>query len=63
MLHPRPLHFSHIDQCLRHSATVVEIVRWYSGPRWGKRSRVYRPTAASQRRLAIIFDGLRRQAH
>jgi hypothetical protein len=63
MLNPRPLHFSHIDQCIRHSGGFVEIVRWYAGPDWGRRSRVYRPTPASQQRLAIIAAGLRRMAH
>jgi hypothetical protein len=63
MLNPRPSNYSNIKQCVRRSDTSVEIVRWYSGPCWGNRSRVYRPTAYSEKRLSIIAAGLRAGAH
>jgi len=63
MIHPRSENFSHVTRAIRRSATIIEIVRWYSGPRWGSASRLYRVKPHHAKRLQVIFSGLQAQAH
>lgn len=62
MMHPRASGFSHITRAIR-GESHIEIVRWYSGPRWGSTSRRYRVKPHHAQRLQVIFSGLQAQAH
>ena len=63
MIHPRSEHFSHVVRAIVRSDTRVEIVRWYSSPRWRNVSRTYRIKPHHTARLSTLFNGLRAQAH
>lgn len=63
MIHPRSENFSHVTRAIRRSATIIEIVRWYSSPHWRSVSRVYRVKPHHAQRLQVLFAGLQAPAH